>query len=168
MAGFNSYNNPYNYNPSNYNPYIQEFQNMRDSIDRTMQRYQQQQQQNQMMPQQPANVTQNFQIAPIQQQNDLQAKYVNDIDEVKNTFVMREGIFINKDMTTLWVKNVSGDIKSYSLQEIIEIDPKDLEITNLKNELASMRAMLQQQIAKSTETNESEIAPAKTEKKSSK
>ena len=71
---------------------------MRDSIDRTMQRYQQQQQ-NQIMPQQPANVTQNFQIAPIQQQNDLQAKYVNDVDEVKNTFVMREGIFINKDMT---------------------------------------------------------------------
>lgn len=167
MAGFNSYNNPYNYNPSNYNPYIQEFQNMRDSIDRTMQRYQQQQQQNQMFPQQPANVTQNFQIAPIQQQNDLQAKYVNDVEEVKNTFVAREGLFVNRDMNTLWVKNISGDIKSYSLQEIIEIDPKDAEITNLKNELASMRAMLQQQISQPKETNEPEIVPVK-EKKSGK
>lgn len=167
MANFNPYNNPYSYNQPNYNPYMQEFQNMRDSIDRTMQRYQQQQQQNQMFPQQPANVTQNFQIAPIQQQNDLQAKYVNDVEEVKNTFVAREGLFVNRDMNTLWVKNISGDIKSYSLQEIIEKDPKEIEIETLKAELASMRAMLQQQISQPKETNEPEIASVK-EKKNSK
>lgn len=168
MANFNPYNNPYSYNQSNYNPYMQEFQNMKDSIDRTMQRYQQQQQQNPMFPQQQIpQINQNFQISPIQQQNDLQAKYVNDIDEVKNTFVAREGLFVNRDMTTLWVKNISGDIKSYSLQEIIEIDPKDAEIANLKNELASMKAMLNNQITQNKEINESEIAPVK-EKKSSK
>lgn len=159
-------NYPYNYNSYNYNPYMQEFQNMRDSIDRTMQRYQQQQ--NQIIPQQQIpQINQNFQLAPMQNNSDLQAKYVNDIEEVKNIFVMHEGIFVNKDMTTLWLKNVSGDVKTYSLQEIIEVDPKDTEIANLKNELASMRAMLNQQISQSKETSEPEVVPVK-EKKNSK
>ena len=70
-------------------------------------------------------------------------------------------------MTTLWVKNISGDIKSYSLQEIIEVDPKDTEIANLKSELASMRAMLQQQVSQPKEISEPEITPVK-EKKNSK
>lgn len=152
------------YNSYNYNPYIQEYQAMRDRIDSNIRQMQQQQQ---MIPQQPANVTQNFQITPMQQQNGLEAKYVNNIEEVKNIFVMNTGIFINKDMNTLWVKNISGDIKSYSLQEIIEIDPKDAEIANLKNELANMRVMLQQQIVQPKEISEPEIAPVK-EKKSSK
>lgn len=163
MAGYNSYNfNPYNV----YNPY-QELKNMRDGIDKTLQQHQQMQNQfqNQMMPQQPTNLTQNFQLSPMQNNSELEAKYVNGIDDVKNTFVAKEGIFLNRDMNTLWVKNISGDIKSYSLQEIIEIDPKDAEITNLKNELANMRAMLQQQISQSKETSDLEIAPIK-EKKS--
>ena len=122
--------------------------------------YQQMQQQNQMIPQQP--ITQNFQIAPVQQQNELQAKYVNSIDEVKNIFVMREGLFVNKDMTTLWLKNINGDIKTYSLSEVIEIDPKDAEISDLKTELANMRALLSQQVSKQEEENEPEILPKET------
>lgn len=148
--------------PYNYNPYIQDLQSMRDRIDRTMQQYQQQ---NQNIPQQP-QIHQNFQIAPVQQ-SELEAKYANSIDDVKNTFVMREGIFINRELNTLWVKNISGDIKTFTLTEVIEIDPKEAEIANLKNELASMRVLLQQQIAQPKETNEPEIAPVK-EKKSSK
>ena len=144
--------------PYNYNPYIQEYQAMRDRIDSNIRQMQQQQmqQQNQMIPQQP--ITQNFQIAPVQQQqNDLQAKYVNSIDEVKNIFVMREGLFVNKEMNTLWVKNINGDIKTYSLQEVIEIDPKDVEITNLKNEISNMRNLLSQQAATYEENNEPEM-----------
>lgn len=132
-----------NYNSYNYNPYIQDLQSMRDRIDRTVQQYQQQ---NQNIPQQPTNLTQNFQLAPMQQQNDLQAKYVNNVDEVKNTFVMREGLFLNKEKNTLWIKDINGNIKSYSLTEIIESDPKDIEINNLKKEIESMKAMMNQQI----------------------
>lgn len=131
------------YNSYNYNPYIQDLQSMRDRIDRTMQQYQQQ---NQNVPQQPTNLTQNFQLAPMQQQNDLQAKYVNNVDEVKNTFVMREGLFLNKEKNTLWIKDINGNIKSYSLTEIIESDPKDIEINNLKREIENMKAMMNQQI----------------------
>lgn len=131
------------YNSYNYNPYIQDLQSMRDRIDRTVQQYQQQ---NQNIPQQPTSLTQNFQLAPMQQQNDLQAKYVNNVDEVKNTFVMREGLFLNKEKNTLWIKDINGNIKSYSLTEIIESDPKDIEINNLKREIENMKAMMNQQI----------------------
>ncbi len=144
--------------PYNYNPYMQDLQSMRDRIDRTMQQYQQQ---NQNIPQQP-QIHQNFQIAPVQQ-SELEAKFANSIDDVKNTFVVREGLFINRDMTTLWVKNISGDIKTYTLTEVIEVDPRDTEISNLKNEIATMRQLLNQQVAQSKVDNAPEI---KTEKKS--
>ena len=145
--------------PYNYNPYIQDLQSMRDRIDRTMQQYQQQ---NQNIPQQP-QIHQNFQIAPVQQ-SELEAKFANNIDDVKNTFVMREGLFINRDVDTLWIKNINGDIKTYSLQEVVEIDPKDAEIENLKNELSSMRQLLSQQVAQQKINNESEIKPEKKSK----
>lgn len=133
--------------PYNYNPYMQELQGMRDRIDNTMRQYQ-----NQSIPQQP-QIHQNFQIAPMQQ-NGLEARYVNNIDEVKNTFVMREGVFINKDSNTLWIKNINGDIKTYTLTEVIEVDPKDAEINELKNEIASMRELLSQQKSKSDNKSE--------------
>lgn len=145
------------YNPYNYNPY-QELQSMRDRIDKTMQQYQQQ---NQHVQQQPTNLTQNFQLAPMQQQNDLQARYVNNIDEVKNIFVMREGLFVNKEKNLLWIKDINGNIKSYSLTEIIESDPKDIEINQLKKEIEDMKAMMNQQVIKAESKSET-----KTEKKS--
>jgi len=145
--------------PYNYNPYIQDLQSMRDRIDRTMQQYQQQ---NQNIPQQP-QIHQNFQIAPVQQ-SELEAKFANNIDDVKNTFVMREGLFINRDVNTLWIKNINGDIKTYSLQEVVEIDPKDAEIENLKNELTSMRQLLSQQVAQQKLNSEPEIKPEKKSK----
>lgn len=162
MANF-----PYNYNLYNYNPY-QELKNMRDGIDKTLQQHQQMQNQfpNQMFPQQQPQINQNFQLAPMQNNSELEAKYVNNIDDVKNTFVAKEGIFLNRDMTTLWVKNISGDIKSYSLQEIIEIDPKDAEINSLKQEIANMKNLLQQQVAiPNVIDNEPEVKQVKTEKK---
>lgn len=133
---------------------------MRERIDRTMQQYQQNQSQMQQQPQ----IHQNFQLAPVQQ-NELEARYVNSIDEVKNIFVMREGLFVNRDMTTLWVKNISGDIKTYNLNEVIEIDPKDEEINSLKSEIANMRELLSQQIEKNKFDNTSEEKPTKAEKK---
>lgn len=148
-------NYPYNYNP--YNNYMQDLQNMRDRIDKTMQQYQ-----NQNTPQQP-QIHQNFQIAPVQQ-SELEAKYVNNIDDVKNTFVMREGVFINRDLSTLWIKNISGEIKTYTLAEVIETDPKDVEISELKNEIASLRDLLSQKVVHVKEDNKPETV--KTERKS--
>ena len=132
----------YPYYPNNqlYMQNMQDLQNMREKIDRQMQ---QMQQLNQMQQQPtPTNLTQNFQLAPNPSNNELESKYVNNIDEVKNTFVMKTGVFVNKDFTSMWVKTTDGNIKTYELNEIIPQDPKDIEINNLKKELQKMREMI--------------------------
>ena len=132
----------YPYYPNNqlYMQNMQDLQNMREKIDRQMQ---QMQQLNQMQQQPtPTNLTQNFQLAPNPSNNELESKYVNNIDEVKNTFVMKTGVFLNKELNTLWIKNTNGDIRTFELNEIIPQDPKDIEINNLKKELQKMREMI--------------------------
>ena len=120
--------------------YMQDLQNMRDRIDNQMRQMQQIQQQQQQPVQQP--ITQNFQLAPNSFNNELESKYATNIDEVRNTFVMKTGLFINKELNTLWLKNVNGDIRIFNLQEIIEQDEKDIEIQKLKNEIENMKGMI--------------------------
>lgn len=130
----------YPYYPNNQY-YMQDLQNMREKIDRQMQQVQQMNQ-NQMQQQQPVPITQNFQLAPNPTNNELESKYANNIDEVRNTFVMKTGVFVNKDFTSMWVKTTDGNIKTYELNEVIQQDPKDVEINNLKLELQKMREMI--------------------------
>ena len=130
-------NYPMYVNNSQY--YMQNLQDMKDRIDAQMRQIQQNQvQQQAQVPQ----IHQSFQLAPNTNTNEIQAKYVTDINDVKNTFVMTLGLFLDKDMQTLWVKNINGDIRTFSLNEIIEEDPKDIEIRNLKQEIESMKGMI--------------------------
>ena len=133
----------YPYYPNNqiYMQNMQDLQNMREKIDRQMQQMQQLNQ-NQMQQQQPVPITQNFQLAPNPTNNELESKYANNIDEVRNTFVMKTGVFLNKELNTLWIKNTNGDIRTFELSEIIQTDPKDIEINNLRQELQRMREMI--------------------------
>lgn len=110
---------------NSYNPmYMQELQNMRDRIDRQLQFV------NQNQP--PAPITQNFQLAPNNQNNSNDnIHYANNVDDVKKELVFNDTLFINKERTLLWVKNASGDVKTYGLKEIIELDEKDLKINEL-------------------------------------
>lgn len=120
-------NNMYPFNPM----YIQELQNMRDRIDKQMMQMQQ------PMQQQP-QIQQTFQLAS-NSQAELDSKYANNIDEVKNTLAMKTTLFINKDMSTLWVKDVTGTVKTYTIEEVIEIDPKDREILELKRQISELK-----------------------------
>lgn len=134
----------YPYYPNNqyYMQNMQDLQNMKERIDKQMQQMQQFNQ-NQMQQQPtPTNLTQNFQLAPNPLNNELESKYANNIDEVRNTFVMKTGVFLNKDFTSMWVKTTDGNIKTYELNEVIQQDPKDVEINNLKLELQRMREMI--------------------------
>ena len=135
----------YPYYPNNqfYMQNMQDLQNMREKIDRQMQQMQQlNQNQMQQQQQQPVPITQNFQLAPNPVNNELESKYANNIDEVRNTFVMKTGVFLNKDFTSMWVKTTDGNIKTYELNEVIQQDPKDVEINNLKQEIQRMREMI--------------------------
>lgn len=133
------------YNPYNPNYIMQEWQSMKDRIDKNMQNYQQVQNQFMQPQQMPTSLTQNFQLAPQNvNPNELQSAYVNNIDEVKNIFMTKNGIFINKDLTSAWFKDTEGKIKTFSLIEVVEKDEKDIEIENLKNEINQMRSLLLQ------------------------
>ena len=74
------------YNYPNYNNpnqlYINDLQNMRDRIDNQMRQIQM----NNMQPQ-PTAINQTFQLAPNNNSNEIEGKFVNNIDEVKNTLV---------------------------------------------------------------------------------
>lgn len=142
---------PYN---NNYNQqfYMQDLQAMKDRIDKTMQQYQQSQVQN--PPVQP-QIHQSFQLAPQGNFSEIQAKYVSDIEDVKNTFIMNVGLFVNKEMNTLWLKNINGDIRIFALNEIIEQDPKDKEILMLKREIEEMKGMINN--ANKSDVNNSNI-----------
>lgn len=133
----------YPYYPNNqiYMQNMQDLQNMREKIDNQM-RQMQQLNQNQMQQQPIPQINQSFQLAPNPNSNELESKYVNNIDEVKGIFVMKTGVFLNKELNILWIKNTNGDIRTFELNEIIPQDPKDIEINNLKLELQRMREMI--------------------------
>ena len=85
--------------------------------------------------QQPPNLTQNFQLAST---NNNIMRYADNIDEVKKNIVITETPFFSKDMSVMWLKNTNGDIKSYTLAEIIEKDEKDIMIESLQLKLNEM------------------------------
>lgn len=133
-----------NYNPYMNNFYMQDLQAMKDRIDRTMQNYQQNQ--NQFMQSQQPQIQQTFQLSnPNNTQTDFDGKYAENIEQVKNMLVLKNCLFVSKDMSNLWFKDVSGNIKAYSLIEIVQKDNKDIEIDNLKKELNDMKILIAQQ-----------------------
>lgn len=142
--------NPYNqlnqgYNSYAQNNYLNELQQMRDKIDKQIQQSQQVQQQPQSVIPASQPITQNFQLAPQQNNNsELESRYAENIDEVKNTFVMKTAIFATRDFGTIWLKDVSGNIRTFKTEEIFEIDEKDIQIQNLQRELEEMKSLMAQ------------------------
>lgn len=124
------------YNNGQY--YMQNLQDMRDRIDNQIRNYQQSQMQQPVT--QP--ITQNFQLAPQTNNSELESRYAESIEAVKNVFVIKTGLFVNKDFTTLWIKNTNGDIKTFKLEEVIELDDKDREIIELKKQINDMKEMM--------------------------
>lgn len=116
--------------------YIQDLQGMKDRIENQIRQYQQQQQQ----PQPP--IMQNFQITPQTNTSEIEGKYANNIDEVRNTFVIKTGLFIDREFNTLWIKDVSGKIRTFTLEEVVELDEKDKEILELKKQIQEMRGKI--------------------------
>jgi hypothetical protein len=152
--GYNPYQYVNNFSPYNQNS-IQQLEQMRDQLDARIQTAQQQQQQSQqqpMIPNQPTNLTQNFQLAPSTSSNgDLQCQYADNIDEVKSTFVMKNAIFVTKDLSTMWQKDVSGNIRTFKTEEIIPRDEKDMQIQALQQELDNMKVLMAQAIQQTSQ-----------------
>lgn len=87
-------------------------------------------------------INQTFQLANTNNMNDFDGKYANNVDEVKNTLALRNMLFVNKEMNILWLKDVTGNIKSYTLTEIVELDEKDKKIIELEKQIENMKGMI--------------------------
>ena len=122
------YGNPY---MNTYNP-----QTAIDRINSQMNELEKMKQQLQQPPQQPTNLTQNFQLAP---QNKEVIKFAESIDEVKRDMVIGDTPFFSKDMSVVWIKNIKGEIKTYELNEIIPKDEKDLKIEYLTAQIEELK-----------------------------
>ena len=140
----------YQMNTFGYNNYYQDLQNMRDRIDNQMRQMQPPQ-----MPQQPTAINQTFQLAPNQGSNELESRYANSEDEVKNILVMKTGLFITKDFTTLWIKDITGSIRTFSLSEVIQLDEKDKQILALQKQIEDMKGMMNNAKSDYVDVNES-------------
>lgn len=150
----NNFYNPYTNMNGQYQ--MQRLQNMRDEIDRQIQNYQQPMQQ-----QPPQNITQNFSLAPNPSNVELEAKYVDNIEEVKNTFVMKTGIFITKDFSKIWIKDVTGNIRIFNTQEEIKIDEKDRALQEKDGMILSLQAEINQLKEAMSNANTAELYNAK-------
>ena len=126
------FNNPYTnvYNPQasidRINTQIAELEKLRNQIPQTTM-------------QQPTNLTQNFQLAP---SNNVAIRYADSIDDVQKSFVIGDTPFFSKDLSVLWIKNTKGEIKSYSITEIVQKDEKDLQIEFLQAQLNELKGMI--------------------------
>lgn len=128
-----------------YPAYINDLQAMRDRIDKQIQAQQYQQ---------PPAINQTFQLAP-QIQSELDAKYAKDVEEVKNMLALKETLFIDKDITSLWIKKADGSIKTYKLEEIIELDEKDKTILDLQKQINELKEMMSNGKSDNSNVNES-------------
>ena len=119
-------------------PSINNYYNRQETVDRInaqqneLERMKQQLQQ----PQQPTNLTQNFQIAP---QNHDVIRYATSMDEVNRDMVIGDTPYFSKDMSVVWIKNTKGEIKTYELNEIIPKDEKDLKIEYLQAQIEELK-----------------------------
>lgn len=156
MAFYNGMYNMQQPNIDRINRQIEDLQNLKNQMQNPMQ----------MMNTQTPAINQTFQLSnPQNSTADFDGKYVSNIDEVKNTLALKNTLFVNKEMNTLWLKDVSGNIKTYTLAEVIELDPKDKEILELKKEIENMKGMIANNSANTDVKKGSCISENKKEKK---
>lgn len=88
----------------------------------------------QQLSQQPP-IMQNFQLAPTQSG----IKYADNLEQVQKDTVLTDTPYFSKDMSVLWLKNTSGEVKTYELKEIIKKDEKDLKIEFLQAQIEELK-----------------------------
>ena len=84
----------------------------------------------------PAALNQTFQLASNGQET---MKYADSIDDLKKEIVICDTPFFSKDLSVLWIKNSKGEIKTYTLAEIIQKDEKDIIIDSLQMQIDELK-----------------------------
>ena len=101
----------------------------------------------------PTSLTQNFQIAPTNRET---IRYATSIEEVEKDIVLGDTPYFSKDMSIVWVKNASGLIKTYELNEIVPKDEKDLQIEFLMGQIEELKEKInnEQYVTNDNATND--------------
>ena len=134
-----AFNTPYNQQLN-----IERIDKQIEELNKLKNQYQQPQQQ-------PTNLTQNFSFTPM---NREVIKYANSIEDVQKDSVVGDTPYFSKDMSIVWIKNVSGDIKTYELKEIIQKDEKDIQIEFLQAQLNELKGMINNAKSNNDDANE--------------
>lgn len=85
----------------------------------------------------PPNLTQNFQITPVQ--SGIPFKIVNSIDDINNEIVITDTYFLLNNYTKLYIKNARGDLRTFNVIEDKPKDEKDLLIEDLKKQIDELK-----------------------------
>ena len=129
-------NNPY---ARNYNNNLSQ-QGLYEQIDyeiNNLQQMKEKMKNNAMqVPNQQPSINQTFQLAPT---NREVIRYANSIEDVQRDVVVGDTPYFSKDMSVVWVKSINGTIKSYELSEIVEKDPKDIQIEYLQAQINELK-----------------------------
>jgi hypothetical protein len=138
------------YNPyyANNNFYMQSLQQQREAFDNQIRQMQQNQQQV-PIPQ----IHQNFQLAPQQNLTDLEGQFAESVEEVRNKFVTKTALFITRDYSKLWIKDTSGNIRVFDIEEHIELDDKDKEIQMLREQINDLKEVIENANANANTVN---------------
>lgn len=99
---------------------------------------------------QPTSINQTFQLSP--NQNGI--RYADSLEQVEKEQIFGDTPFFSKDMSVLWLKSTSGEVKSYELNEIVEKDEKDLQIEFLMAQIEEMKGMIADAKSSSTDADE--------------
>ena len=122
------------------NPYLPNYYNQQASLERINEQITQlenlKKQMQQPQPQQPTNLTQNFQLAPTTR--DV-IRYASSMEEVQRDMVIGDTPYFSKDMSVVWIKNIKGEIKTYELNEILPKDDKDIKIEYLQAQIEELK-----------------------------
>ena len=122
------------YNNFSQEQYIRSLQNLKNEAEQRLQ---------QAMQYQPAAINQTFQLAPTQYtNNEYDGRKAKNIEEVRNTLALKDTLFINDEKDTLWLKDAGGNIKTYNLQEVIELDEKDKKIYELQKQIEELKGVI--------------------------
>ena len=83
------------------------------------------------------SINQTFQLAPNNGSNGM--KFVNSIEDVNKELVFNDTPFFNKELSVVWIKNAKGEVKVYSMNEIIQKDEKDIKIDYLMAQIEELK-----------------------------
>jgi hypothetical protein len=108
-----------------YNPMLQYEQSLKHIIDQAN---------GQLNQLHTSPITQNFQLSPISN-----FKIVSAREDVDKEMVLNDTYFLGKDLNDFWIKNSRGDVREFTLQEIVPKDEKDILIENLQKEIEELR-----------------------------